>query len=258
MATTPEPLCFGPFALPVKARGNKHLGRRTTAHWSGEAALVKEQKARVRAALRWWCPRCGEAGRPYRQRPNSAVVSRCNGQGLTIATRRPPLPPYGPDNPVDALFIRIPSHGGGKLDPHDGLPHAFKAAVDEVAYQLWPKGPDGEPIGRVDDSAAWFRWSYGQRPHRKPRKRPRPGDPPPDPPNRGTELCEIWLAPREDCRCNCAELRQAARAWARARAQSRPALMGAEARLHAAALASIEPCGCGRSTLLVRWQRGEL
>jgi hypothetical protein len=108
------------------------------------------------------------------------------------------LPLHGPAHPVDLLLIRIPRHGGRTLDSHDGLPIALKAVADEIAEQLWPKGPDGKPIGRVDDSADWFRWSYGQRDHRKPRKRPRPGDPSPDPPNRGAELCEIWLAPRED------------------------------------------------------------
>jgi hypothetical protein len=192
---------------------------------------------------------------PAKQRRGEPLQWRGADDRNPLATRRPPLP-YGPDNPVDVLLIRIPSHGGGKLDPHDGLPHAFKAAVDEVAYQLWPKGPDGEPIGRVDDSAAWLRWCYGQRSHRKARKRPRPGDPPPDPSNRGTELCEIWLAPRDDCRCNCAELRQAAREWAYGRRQLRQ--HPAERRLIEALDKVGEPCGCGRSTLLVRWQRGEL
>lgn len=208
MATIPEIRCFGPFALPIKARGNRHLGGRAKGHWSGEASLAAEQKARVRAAFRGRCPGCGIPAVPVRPR-GKGWSSAFTMAGCSFPRPQPPvchvqrivpwqLPPYGPNNPVDALLIRVPSHRGGKLDPHDGLPHAFKAAVDQVAYELWPKGPDGEPIGRVDDSAKWFRWCYGQRPHRKARKRPRPGDPPPDPPNRGTELCEIWLAPRQD------------------------------------------------------------
>jgi hypothetical protein len=117
------------------------------------------------------------------------------------------LPPHGPQNPVDVLFIRIPRAGAPlKGLDWDGAVAGVKALQDEVTEQLWPRDPiTRKLIGKPDDSAPWLRWSVRQRPHRKtkpPRKLPPgwvPG--PPDPPNQGTELVEIVVAPREDCCC---------------------------------------------------------
>jgi hypothetical protein len=158
---------------------------------------------------------------------------------------------------VDVHIVRVPKHGGRGLDPHDSLPGTAKPIVDEATAQLWPKGPDGKPVSKPDDSAEWLRFSYAHRPHRKARKRPRSGDPRPDPPNKGTELVEIWIAEREDCQCFCGELRQRAREWAFGR--RRVELTPAEHRLMAAIdRLGDEPCGCGRSMLPIRWARRTL
>jgi hypothetical protein len=188
---------IGPFACPIVARGNEHLRGRTAAHWSGRAKLVAEQQALVNAAWGGVCAGCGRpwTAQQYRGQWLHAPACDCRWHG---PRRSHQLPPHGPEHPVDVLCVRIPRERGSKLDPHDGLPYAFKAIVDKATWLFWPKGPDGKPVSKPDDSAPWLRWSYGQRLHRKPRKRLRPGDPPPDPPNKGTELCEIWIAPRED------------------------------------------------------------
>jgi hypothetical protein len=194
---------------------------------------------------------------------NGPLLYRCRVQKLVPVQ----LPPHGPGHSVDVLFIRIPRKGaavklatGGSLD-WDGAVAGVKALQDEVTEQLWPRHPGTKKfIGEPDDSAPWLRWSVRQRPHRKakpPRKLPPgwvPG--PPDPPNKGTELVEIWIAPREDCGCNCAELRDAVRSW-----WPRGGIEGAtaqEKRIVRALSNLRKPCGCGRSTLPDRWLRGEL
>jgi len=181
---------IGPFSCPVVARGNEHLRGRATGHWSGRAKLVSEQQAKLRAAWKGCCASCGASWTAHRLGDRWIEAASCKCR----LPRKPLyLPRHGPEHPVDVLLIRIPRHRGSELDAHDGLPFAFKAVVDAVTAELWPKLPNGKPVSKPDDSAPWLRWCYGQRPHRK-----RSGDPPPDPPNQGTELCEIWIAARED------------------------------------------------------------
>lgn len=189
---------IGPFPCPVPGRGNHRVGpNQRVNHWSGEARVAKEQRRIVAAAFAGSCSQCGASQRPVRLGKGRWLNAPTCGHRAPVAPIQ--LPPHGPEHDVDTMVVRVPRHRGSFLDAHDGLPQALKAIVDEVTEQLWPKGPDRKPIGQVDDSATWLRWSYGQRPPRKARKRPRPGDPPPDPPNKGTELVEIWIAPREDC-----------------------------------------------------------
>lgn len=236
---------IGPFPLAVKARGNTEIGRN-----AGDfGAATREQRARVAAAMSGYCLRCWELPtaiqvqlhRGGRKHWRTHESCRCR------APRRPHrLPPHGPGHPVDVLLVRV---GGRPLDEHDGLPIALKAVADEVAAQLWPKDARGQPIGKVDDSASWLRWSYGQRPYRRPRKRTRPGDPPADPVGHGTRLVEIWIAPREDC---------GARLRERIIDTAEAAGLDDQQLLAFTVLASREDCGCGRSTLPVRWARGEL
>jgi hypothetical protein len=166
---------------------------------------------------------------------------------------------------VDVHIVRVPRHRGSALDAYENGPFATKPIVDEAAEQLWPKGPNGKPKSKPNDSARWLRWSYGERLHRKaknPRRMTQRGDwmpGPPDPPNRVTELCEIWIAEREDCQCFCGELRQAMRQWAQRPGRPQHPQSPEEIRLlEAFRRLDGELCGCGRSMLPIRWARGEL
>lgn len=254
---------IGPFPCPWPNRGQGRVGPSESgkAHWAKPAKLVKEQRAIVTAAFRGTCSRCGALPTAAKSLLGWMVRETC-------FCRRPlrprQLPPHGPQHPVDVLLVRIPRAGApAKGIDWDGAVAGAKALIDEVTVQLWPRDPvTRELLSEPDDSAPWLRFEVRQRPCRKakpPRKLPPgwvPG--PPDPPNQGTELVEIWIAPREDCECFCGELRQAARQWASNYAATPPPAPSAAASLYRAVTRLTEPCGCGRSMLPVRWARGEL
>ena len=68
------------------------------------------------------------------------------------------------------VVVTLTRHSAGHLDPHDGLPNAFKAVVDEIAEWLpLPKKPFAvrtkagvEKRMRADDSDPRVTWKYDQ------------------------------------------------------------------------------------------------
>lgn len=255
---------IGPFAVPLPPPNARH-GRKA---FDG-GSLVSQQRAMVRAAFSGRCSVCGVPRTAVR--PRGAKWSRalylysCEGHVRRV---RPYLfPPHGPEHAVDVHIVRVRRYRGRPLDAHENLPFACKPIVDEITAQLWPKGPNGKPTSNPDDAAPWLRWSYGERPHRKarpPRKLPPgwvPG--PPDPPNQGTELCEIVIAPREDCGCSCCDpLDALIRRWEGDRERTQDRAWADTAGIVLANLRQVrawaDRCGCGRSRLPIRWARGEL
>lgn len=246
-------VCIGPFPVLLPPPNARH-GRKV---FDG-GSLVSQQRAMVRAAMSGRCSVCGTPRRAVRLPPRKWSAAVYTYGCLGHAGRPVPyqLPPHGPEHSVDVHIVRVPKHRGRALDVHENLPFACKPIVDEVTLQLWPKGPGGKPVSKPDDSAPWLRFSYGHRPHRKFRQCLRSDGPIPDPPNKGTELCEIRIAPREDCQCYCGELRQAARQWRDDRRRSGILLRSEELLLRTLERLGDEPCGCGRSMLPVRWERG--
>lgn len=258
----------GPFPCPWPNLGQGRVGPSESgkAHWAKPAGVKAQQRAIVAAAFGGPCTRCGQPWTVCEIQPGGRgrrkkwIELPCS---CRAPRRRHPLPPHGPEHPVDVLFVRIPRAGApNKGLDDDGAISGAKAIRDEVTVQLWPRDPVTRELrSEPDDSARWLRFSVRQRPHRKakpPRKLPPgwvPG--PPDPSNQGTELVEIWIAPREDCRCDCGELRQAARRWYE-RWLRTGSVQPAEIELAKACEQLGEPCGCGRSMLPIRWPRGEL
>jgi hypothetical protein len=212
-----------PFACPWPNRGQGRVGPSDSgkAHWAKPAKLAKEQRAIVKAAFAGICRQCGAVPTAAKGRGAGWIrVPSCSCPSVRYRPHQ--LPPHGPEHPADVLLVRIPRAGAPlKGLDWDGAVAGAKALIDEVTEQLWPRDPVTKKLlGKPDDSARWLRWSVRQRPPRKAKLPPRKLPPgwvpgPPDPSNHGTELVEIWIAPREDC-------------------------------------------GCGRSTLPVRWQRGKL
>lgn len=61
------------------------------------------------------------------------------------------------------VVVTLTRHGAGVLDPHDGLPNAFKSVVDEIAEWLpLPKKPGAKGTLRADDSDPRVTWKYDQ------------------------------------------------------------------------------------------------